>query len=377
MKLLVAIIFCFVIYKIQKKLYLRNWAKNLTVKISFNDTIVVEGQSTYFEEIIENNKFLPLPILHVKFSAPKSFLFEKEENTTVSDHFYRNDVFNISPHQRIHRKYPLILSKRGFYTLSQLDIISRDLFLTEILALHLKTDASIHVLPKKFSFQTIPTNLMTTLGDMIHKNHIYEDPFEFKGIRNYQPYDSIHSINWKSTARTGDLRVNTFNSTSSKNISLYLNLETNAYLRSDYLQEESIRLASTIASIILSANISFSFYTNGKDIITDESFFIESGSGKNHIRQIDLALSRIDLNKKQSDFLPFMNHIKKQDPKKNQIIIISNYRKEDLLDAYSSIVSAGFATLFIVPEFRDVEVKSNLIPNVLIWEVNFHEKISQ
>ena len=35
-----------------------------------------------------------------------------------------------------------------------------------------------------------------------------EDPFEYRGIREYQPYDDMRSVNWKATAKTGDLKVN-------------------------------------------------------------------------------------------------------------------------------------------------------------------------
>ena len=39
------------------------------------------------------------------------------------------------------------------------------------------------------------------LGDIEKNLHINEDPFTFAGIRDYQPFDSMHSIKWKTTAR--------------------------------------------------------------------------------------------------------------------------------------------------------------------------------
>ncbi|WP_066713424.1 DUF58 domain-containing protein [Clostridium sp. Marseille-P299] len=375
MKLLVAMLFFSIIYMLQKRLFLKYWDKNLKVHIALSNTILIEGQKAYLEETIENDKFLPLPILYVKFAAPQSFIFSKDEKDLRPENNYRNDVFSVMPHQRISRKYSFICSRRGFYTIKHLDIISKDLFLTEILATHTNIDTSIHILPKKLLNSELNTALLLSLGDMINKYNLYEDPFEFKGIRDYQPYDSIRMVNWKCTARTGALQVNTYYSTCAKEISLYLNVEPNALYRADYLQEESIRLASTIASELISANVSFSFYTNGVDKISKQAYCIDAGSGIHHINQIDLALARIDLSQKPTDFCKLLDEISHKDPNKHQIIIISNYRKDDLLKAYSDIVERGFSTLFIVPEFKDTPVNLDL-PNINVWEVDYLEKIS-
>ena len=358
----------------QKKLFLKYWNTNLSVHINLSNTILTEGEKTYLEEIIENDKILPLPILYVKFAAPQSFLFTKDDQNKKLQDNYRNDVFSVMPFQRISRKYSFTCSKRGFYSIKHLDIISKDLFLTEILASHTKVDACIHVLPKKVLNNELKTNLILSLGDLVNNSTLHEDPFEFKSIRDYQPYDSMSKINWKSTARTGQLQVNTYFSTYSKDVSLYLNVEPNALYRADYLQEESIRLASTIASELLRFNVSFSFYTNGIDIISKQPYSIEAGSGMNHIHQIDLALARIDLAQKPHDFTNILD-ITHKDPQKHQIIIISNYRKEDLLTSYSNIIERGFSTLFIVPEFKNTNIRLDY-PNMKVWEVDFLEKIS-
>lgn len=375
LKLIVAVLFCIILYWLQKQIYMKIWTKKLNIHISFRDKIVSEGESTYLEEVIENYKLLPLPILHVKFSAPSSFLFKSEENTVISDYFYRNDVYSILSYQRIIRKYPFVCSKRGFYTLRSLDIISRDLFLTELLASQESTMASINVLPRKLPFEKLPAIMVDALGEVVRRQNLYEDPFEFKGIRDYQPYDRMHAINWKSTARTGALQVNTYQSTSSKQVCIYLNLEPNSVTRAEYLQEESIRLASTIAGYLLSRQVPLSFYTNGLDKISKKPFQVEAGSGKQHIQQIDLSLSRIDLSIGHSSSTNLLKDALTKDPKKYQLIIISTYRKKDMMDLYQDILQKGFSTLYILPEFTDNPV-SESIPNTVLWEVDYHEKIS-
>ena len=60
------------------------------------------------------------------------------------------------------------------------------------------------------------------LGIMQCSRHLYEDPFTFRGIREYTTSDPMKTINWKASARTGGLMVNTFDSVMTQKVMLYL-----------------------------------------------------------------------------------------------------------------------------------------------------------
>ena len=57
----------FILYMIQKKLYQRNWNKNLNVTMAYSKETAVEGEEAALVEVLVNDKKLPLPALTVKF----------------------------------------------------------------------------------------------------------------------------------------------------------------------------------------------------------------------------------------------------------------------------------------------------------------------
>ena len=78
-----------------------------------------------------------------------------------------------------------------------------------------------------------------------------EDPFAFAAIRDYTPDDPMKTINWKASARTGSLMVNTFTSTVSSGVRVFLDVRMDpeqAY--GEDLREDAVALA---ASLIIAA----------------------------------------------------------------------------------------------------------------------------
>lgn len=373
MRILTSFIFIGIIYVLQRILYERYWDRNLKVSLSFETASVSEGEKTYLVECVENNKVLPIPLLRVKFSASRYFLFGKEQNSVVTDQYYRHNVYSMASYQRITRKYPFTCTKRGCYSIHHIDLISRDLFLSGILANQLTCDSMLYVFPGTVPMEQLPENVLTSLVAVLHQAALNEDPFELKGIRNYMPYDSMHHINWKQSARTGQLMVNTHFPTASQNVSIYLNLDPNIVSHQLELQEESIRIAYTIATMLQQASIPFRFISNGIDMFTGEALAIEAGSGSHAIEQLGTSLARIDLNKKTENFTPTLQQFFSNGQLSHQLILISNYRKPDLLDTYERLLESGYTCLFLLPILKSVEVMDTLIPHSIQWEVDYLE----
>ena len=89
------------------------------------------------------------------------------------------------------------------------------------------------------------------IGTMTSRQFLYEDPFEFRGIRDYTSTDPMNSVNWTASARTGELMVNVHDSTSSQEAIIILNLETETVWVYEQLHEIAIRLAASISYYFL------------------------------------------------------------------------------------------------------------------------------
>ena len=103
MILIITLAGALLLYILQGIIYEKYWDKNLDVSVSFKNNNCVEGEHNTLVEVITNNKRLPLPVLHVKINTPRTFLFKNESNTSVTDFYYRDDMFSIMGHQVITR----------------------------------------------------------------------------------------------------------------------------------------------------------------------------------------------------------------------------------------------------------------------------------
>ena len=149
MKLLIALAAGAALYFAQLLLYRRFWDRDLNISVDFAQSVVREGDGNELVEIISNDKRLPLPVLQVKFAITRRFLFQEQENSKVTDQYYRNDYYSLMPYQKITRRYGFICSKRGCYTMNGMDVVCKDLFLSGMMLRTYEHEASVCVLYAK------------------------------------------------------------------------------------------------------------------------------------------------------------------------------------------------------------------------------------
>lgn len=288
---------------LQRKIYGRLWNRNLGICLEFTEKSLFEGEKGELLEIIENGKRLPLPMLKVKFQTDRNLHFTDSDSAKVTDLYYRNDIFQIKGRERITRKLEFTAEKRGYYRIHNIDLVAADLFLSAEMIESRQTDQYLYVYPAPFVSDKLKRSLQQLNGEMLTKRHFLEDPFEYRGIREYQPYDDIRSINWKATARTGELKVNQKNYTALQSVRIFFNIEDNGILRKAEEVETSIRIVAGIASFFLKQGIRTACYGNGRDILRGEPVRIEAGAGAGQMQQIYRALARIDTNRGTADFV--------------------------------------------------------------------------
>lgn len=83
-------------------------------------------------------------------------------------------------------------------------------------------------------------------------------------------------VNWKATARSGELKVNQKGCTAQRSVRLVVNLEDGAILRQEDLLEASIEMAAAAAELFIGQGIRTSLETNGPDLLTKEAVCPES-----------------------------------------------------------------------------------------------------
>ena len=90
---------------LQKKLYQKNWQKNLKIQVSFQDSAIYEGEESTLKEVVVNDKLLPIPALELGISMSRNLEFDREAkaNASITDQSYKRDVLFVPCFHRADR----------------------------------------------------------------------------------------------------------------------------------------------------------------------------------------------------------------------------------------------------------------------------------
>lgn len=373
MTALLTLLGALVLFLLQRHFYMTKWSNGLDARIQFQEAAATEGDTALLTETIINRNWLPLVTLQVKFSISKYLKFEHTENTILTDQNYRNDIFSIASYEKITRKLSFVCQKRGYYHVNNVDLISSDIFLTEKLVTTAPQNTAFYVYPKAVDTAVFEIPFKKLMGTILTRRYTQEDPFEFRGIRPYEIYDSMKDINWKASARTGELKVNQHNYTSNQKVTILLNLASDSNWKYEKLYEESIRIAAAFVNGCISNGIPVGLITNGTDCISHESLSVESGAGEGHRITIIQRLARIDDQEEAPEFTPYIQKEMENIDSSSIYILISRVQSKELLDTYSALCMMNPGSQWIAPLHPDMEHRYASCPNAISmkWEVPY------
>ena len=376
MELFLLLVFFCAFYMALEIFFSKVWNKGLHVDMHFEDSIVREGGRTRLVETISNQKRIALPILHVKITLPRSFHFPLSNNSAITDCYYRHDIFSVGRNEELVRKLDFTCTKRGVYHVNSLSYSTRDYFLANTFAINKTVEEYLYVTPKKMLPMELPLKIQGLIGDTVSEKAMFEDPFEFKGIRQYQPYDNYRSINWKISARQQELQVNTHFSTYTCELFFVLNLSPRKLSENIDILEKSISILSTMTSHFIHLKIPVGFTTNGLDIETNRMLTILPGLGTHHEQKIDLKLACIDLGKPCEPIEKCLASI--PDKQHTQVIFISASQHHEALETFAEIERLSEHAIWILPVIPDENKEESPVikpqnGTLLKWEVNLYE----
>lgn len=297
--------------------YAKHWHKNLMITFNFLQNFVYAGDQAEMTEQIENRKKLVLPILEVAFHVDKDLAFHDCENTTVSDFTYKRDIFALLGNQRITRKLTLNCTHRGYYRIDKFYLTSFSMLHRRRFSMEFPTGAELYVYAARTDISDILVTCQRLMGSVQCTKRLFEDPFAYASIREYTVTDPMKAINWKASARTGDLMVNTFESTHMEKVMIFLDVEDSGILKYEYLTEYAISVAASLSRKMIARGMEVGLYTN---IISNSPInvndtasptikgnmpphtYLAPASGKKQLSDIERLLAR---HKANSNIAPF------------------------------------------------------------------------
>lgn len=356
-----------------EKIYQKNWSNGLTVSIKFQSEPVFEGKKASLTETIENRSWMFMPVLQVGFRVDRNLKFPEEENAAVSDKLYERDIFSVMFYQKITREIRFETVKRGYYVIDRADLMTKTLLATEELHENAELFTYLYVYPRLISVDSLEVIFRRMMGEITAQRRIYEDPFAFRGLREYMPGDPLNKINWKASARAMDTLVNVHDSTESARCCFLLDVEDEGILRFEQVHEEGIRLAASLGAQMIERQIPVSLLANGVDQVTGETIYLEPGSGMRQKNRLFESLARL---KTEEEPEPFPELLKRYLPEITRehplCVLITRNQRPRLVEAVQEITRTGASLLWIATVTRDIPWKLERVQGaeIIRWEVS-------
>ncbi len=337
-----------VIY-IQGKIYVKFGFRNFSYTCYFSKTEVTEGDELEFVEVLENHKLLPLPWIKSEIDTSIYLEFEDSLSVITGESRFVPSFFSLKSNSRVSRRWKIKCNKRGVYDIANVQIVSCDLLGRKSISKSVKSNAVLVVFPKAFDYEDLNISSKYYFGEIIIRRSLILDPFVRAGLREYQIGDTMNRINWKATARQQKLMSVNYESSTSINIALMLNMQSHEEEKADVtnprIMENAIRLCAGIICECEKQNIPLRFLSNsshkkGNDYTkTLEKFGAEHSHNILHI----LAKLRLCATRKIKYYL---NDIK-SDIKSSDIIIVTAYIEKSIIDFANEKIQEGIGVKII------------------------------
>ena len=352
MNLFVVVLIAMALGWLQKFFYRRYWKLGLSAQISFTKEAVYAGEKVEILEKVDNHKWLPISKLHLKYATDASFQFLRKNNVIVTDRCYRNDVFTLFMHQTIHRKHEFSCGKRGYYTIPSVDLIASDLFLEEVYAQKMENHCALYVYPKQIPLQEFPAGLLQQLGELLTEQSLYRDDYAFQGIREYRAGDSMRHVNWKRSAASGALLVNTYQPCCNQDVTVILNLSVKDEVSREIVREYLIRVAATLCTQFLKGKMRVSLITNGVDIVTGERLQFQEIQSVSQIEYYYRGLARLDAKAECACPVETIFLENAERAANTCYVFLSNEATREVQMSYARLKQKGAGAVWILPEYR-------------------------
>lgn len=146
---------------------------------------------------------------------------------------------------------PYRCSKRGFYQQASLSLRSGFPFGIFYRESKSSCPTNLLVYPTYTEISSFPLlEAASYPGDVLHERRAKGVGYDYLGIREYRPGDSLRAVHWRSSARRGQLIVKEFEEELSSTVSIVLDLERE---QASETLERGVKVAASLAHYILDA----------------------------------------------------------------------------------------------------------------------------
>lgn len=187
------------------------------------------GDEVTFELSLANRKVLPLPWVQIEEELDEQLLLPESVSTSPSHRPGRVVLKNLMPlgwYHKVKRIYTVRCMKRGYFAFGPTRIQTGDYFRFHVKEMEVEDTAYLMVYPRIVPLSRLGIRSRDPFGDLRLRRHLFHDPVRVSSVREYAPGDPMKRINWKASARVGQLQTKVFEHTTSMDLAIFFDVRT-------------------------------------------------------------------------------------------------------------------------------------------------------
>jgi uncharacterized protein (DUF58 family) len=264
-------------------------------------------------------------------------------------------VISLRPREHLDLSYTLTGRRRGYYPVGPLIGLGGDLLGTATYEARQADDDFVIVYPKIVALRDLGLPSQSPFGVLPSRERIFEDPTRIRGVRDYQPGDSLRRMDWKTSARVGSLQVRRFEPAIALETAVYLNLAAGDYPQPDRSEatELGIIVAASVAVHLVERRQAVSLFTNGRDPLAEDPQAtpgLPLRKGRAHLMHLLDLLARVET-APDGEAVPFLDVLGRKSlglPWGSTVVVVTAREVEGLLDTLLALRRRGLAVLLVL-----------------------------
>lgn len=230
---------------------------------------------------------LPLPYLVITEDIPPALSTDARKRWVIS----------LKPGQQQVLRYTIQSRQRGLYWLGPLRIsIGAVLDLNEVQLVE-QQQTPVTIIPSVVPLPLLALPAGLPFSHERQRLSLFDDPAQKMGVRPYRPGDSPRRMDWKTSARLGELQVRELAPVIARETLIALEFRETTY-RGRFARdnrERAVIAAASLATALMNRRQAVGLCSNGYDPLTDDRIApLPPAAELEHLREILARLGRIE-----------------------------------------------------------------------------------
>lgn len=258
---------------------LRRWKKSIGAGLEYHCEFscgeVFSGEYLYLDQIIMNTSNRTISFLKVETLMPEGLKIVLDEAEGRDEEVNSvESLWALKPNSKVSRRWRIITKKRGVYTTQQIQMhaISNDVVGFSDISKKLIPQESAHcqliVLPRASDWISQIALTPSFNGERTVPHGLIHDPMTVCGVRAYEAYDPLNTVDWKQSAKLGHMVVRQTEVIQNDSYNVVLNMQSTLIephppeiTVPDYI-EDCISICSSLLNSAMMRNIPVRLFAN-------------------------------------------------------------------------------------------------------------------